>query len=196
MVTLDDGRKVPVPAEVVERLRVAPGALLTDDQVAELEVKSALFRAREAALRLLAVRARASAELETRLLRLGFARATVHQVASDLRAQGYLDDVAFAIEWARTRLQERGYGLARVRWELSRKGLPPAVVEEALRTVAGEDPGAEEERRARAFVLRRAGQYRNLPDRTRLRRLAGLLERRGFSTGTILRVLRPRGEEA
>jgi regulatory protein len=188
---LDDGRRIRVDAEQMARYGLAPGEAITDDLLARLEARDLYLRAREMAVRLLAVRARTIAEIRSRLRRKGVAGDQVRLVIADLTAAGYLDDLAFARAWVTGRMASRLFGLSRLRWELREKGLPPSVIEQAIREALGEEsPLAAEERCARAVVARRHSPYRRLPPEVRTRRLAGLLARRGFAASTIARVLR------
>lgn len=188
---LDDGRRVRVDAEQMARHGLAPGEAIADDLLARLEARDLYLRAREMAVRLLAVRPRTTAELRSRLRRKGVVGDQVRRVIDDLTAAGYLDDPAFARAWVTGRMVSRLFGLRRLRWELREKGLPPPVIERAIREAFGEESAAAvEERSARAVLERRLPAYRRLASEVRIRRLAGLLARRGFASSTIARVLR------
>jgi regulatory protein len=190
VVVLDDGRRIRVDAEQMARHGLEAGEAIADDLLARLEVRDLYLRAREMAVRLLAVRPRTTAELRTRLRRNGVAGHEIGMVIVDLTAAGYLDDLAFARAWVTGRMASRLCGLRRLRWELRRKGLPPPIIEQAIREALGEEgPSAAEERCARAVIERRLPPYRRLAPEVRIRRLAGLLARRGFASSTIARVL-------
>ena len=191
ILVLDDGRRVRVDAEHMARHGLAPGEAIADDLLARLEARDLYLRAREMAVRLLAVRPRTTAELRSRLRRKGVVADQVGRVIDDLTAAGYLDNPAFARAWVTGRIVSRLFGLRRLRWELREKGLPPPVIEQAIREAFGEESSAAvEERCARAVLERRLPAYRRLTSEARIRRLAGLLARRGFASSTIARVLR------
>ncbi len=146
--------------------------------------------ARETALRLLAVRSRSTFELTLQLRRRGVPDAHIRTVVADLTSRGYLDDRAFASGWVAARAGTRAYGVARLRRELHEKGVAMPLIEQAIREAYGEeDYSVTEERYARALIERRLPAYRHLPAGVHTRRLAGLLDRRGFSSATIARVL-------
>ncbi len=191
VLVLDDGRRLRVDAEQMARYGLAPGEAIADDLLVRLEAHDLYLRAREMAVRLLAVRPRTTAELRSRLRHKGVPADQVRRVISDLAVAGYLDDPAFARAWVTGRMASRLYGLRRLRWELRGKGLPPPVIEQAIREAFGEEsPSAAEERCARVVLERRLPAYRRLAPEARTRRLAGLLLRRGFAAGTIARVLK------
>lgn len=136
--------------------------------------------ARDAAMRLLAVRDRSRGDLAQRL-KLRFSEEVADRVVADLAAAGYLDDLGLARRLAERFAGERGYGPARIRAELRRRGLSAQDTEAALGPA---DPEALRERAlaaARRYLKDKAGP---LDDRA-VRRLAGHLERRGFPAESI-----------
>jgi regulatory protein len=182
-VRLDDGRTFRVPESAWRHLGlVAPGPV-EPDAVRYLERENALARMRERALRLLAVRPRASSELRERLCRYGPPE-LVAQVVEELQRRGLVDDLRFAVEWVRERRAARGLGAQRLRYELLRKGVDRETVEHALR-----EGGDDEEAVAVALARDRLGRSPGLPQEVAFRRLAGYLARRGFSPAVVSRAL-------
>ncbi|QBS37880.1 hypothetical protein E1B22_08990 [Thermaerobacter sp. FW80] len=91
----------------------------------------AVRRAVATALRWLAVRARSEWEVRQHLRRHGVTEAMVDQVLAQLRAWGYVDDRRLALEAAEA-ARVRHVGPRRLRDELLRRGVPEAVVRDAL----------------------------------------------------------------
>ncbi|HYM69979.1 MAG TPA: regulatory protein RecX [bacterium] len=194
VVVLDDGRALRVDAEELARHGIASGEAIPGDLAEQLETHGLYVRARDLAVRLLSIRSRSASELRLKLRQRGTPDAQIRAVIDDLTRVGYLDDLAFARGWVAARLGRRPCGAPRLRRELREKGVATALVEQAIREAYGEeDPSVAEERYARALVERRLRVYRHLSPGVRARRLAGLLERQGFSTRTIIRVLRAAG---
>ncbi|HPZ42436.1 MAG TPA: regulatory protein RecX [Bacillota bacterium] len=133
------------------------------------------------ALRLLTARRRTRRELEVHLGRKGFSSEVISPVLEKLEYYGYLDDKTFARLWVEQRLAKRG--LVKLKNELKAKGVEPELISEIIAEV---EPEAEYNA-AMALVLKKlqkaAGPY-PLP------RMAGFLQRRGFSYETISRVCR------
>jgi regulatory protein len=191
LIVLEDGRRFRVDAEEVARLGLEPGVVLAPPALLLLESRDAYRRARETALRLLGARPRSTAELRARLRRAGAPLESVASVITNLTNDGYLNDLEFARAWVQNRLAVRPCGALRLRSELREKGVASSLIEQAIREVCGEEEAAvEEERRARDLVERRLRAYARLAWDARIRRLAGLLQRRGFAAPTIARVLR------
>jgi regulatory protein len=141
--------------------------------------------AREICLKQLASAPKSRAQLETVLKRRGADPAVAAEVLDRLEDVRLVDDSAYAESYVTTRragtLSRRALG-----HELRSKGVAGSVVEEALDTL---DPEAEIET-ARTLVARKLPSTRNLPMDARVRRLVGVLARKGYSGGLALRVVR------
>jgi regulatory protein len=99
---------------------------------------------------------------------------------------GLIDDQAFANAWVESR--HRGRGLARraLARELHHRGVDAELVTEAVGLLDSE----QEEETARDLVRRRLPGTRGLDRDKRIRRLAGMLARKGYPEGLALRVVR------
>ena len=146
-----------------------------------------LARARNTAYRLLTYRARSRKELEEKLKDRDFSDAVIEAVIAGLARLGYINDQEFARQWAAGRIRLRGFGRRRIEQELRNKGISRDVVRETLREVFEDAPEADIAQQEAEKKLRSLAR---LAPEVRRRRLAGHLERRGFSSGTIYDVLR------
>ena len=145
---------------------------------------------RGAALALLARRDYAVAELKTKLLDRGYLAADVDAVCADLSAAGSLDDRRVAASYVRSALNIKGRGRLRVARELAARGVPRAIVDEALSGVDSQDESA---------AIRRILTRKKWPARPTLRerrRMFQHLLRRGFSADAIRRELDDAGDES
>ncbi len=185
-VRLSDGRTLRVGAEVCRELGLSPGQV-SEEVARRLVREDARVRARERAIRLLAVRPRSRAELERRLRRAVDA-SVVAEVVLALEREGLVDDRRFAEQWVRARRAARLLGTFRLRAELLRRGVARETVEAALQSAPADDEAVAEE-----LARLRLARYRHLPADKAARRLAGYLARRGFGTGAVLRALRAAG---
>jgi regulatory protein len=142
-------------------------------------------QARDLCLRLLTVRARTRAELETQLTKRGYPDDVSASVLDRLTEVGLIDDVAFAEQWVRERRANAGKGKRALASELRTKGVDPDVIAETLDSVdAGEWRVRAEE--LVATKLRRE----NLEDETKVtRRLVAMLARRGYNQGMAFDVV-------
>ncbi|MEU1311668.1 recombination regulator RecX [Streptomyces cinnamoneus] len=148
-------------------------------------------QARVICLRLLTGSPRTRKQLADALAKRGIADEVAAEVLSRFENVGLIDDAAFADAWVESR--HRGRGLARraLARELRTKGVDSALIDEAV----GQLDPEQEERTARELVERKLRSTRGLDREKRLRRLAGMLARKGYSEGLALRVVRRALEE-
>ncbi len=106
---------------------------------------------------------------------------------AELELQGYIDDRAFARQWAEGRAGRRHLGSLRLRDELQRKGVRRELVEAAIREAFGET--GEEERALEAARRRLPALMGQNAARAPLR-LRDYLLRRGYPADVVQRVLR------
>ncbi|MGH7646140.1 MAG: regulatory protein RecX, partial [Gemmatimonadales bacterium] len=176
-----------LPGDALDALGVAPGRELTAAAYARLRELADVEGAHRAALRALARRPHARADLRRRLVQKQHPPAAVDRALERLADRGLLDDARFARGYAATRAI-RGRGPARLVRDLQVQGIERRAAEDAVaRALAEEriDPLAT----ARAAVARRARQLGALPAAVRRRRLAAYLARRGFGGEVSRRVI-------
>lgn len=146
-----------------------------------------LSRVREQALRLLDQRARSRVELRRRLLAKDEPEELVDDVLDRLEAAGLIDDGEFARQWVRQRAQRRGKSRLALDRELRDKGVSEAVRSDALEELSR----AEEDDIARALARKKAASIKSEPEGyqervKQLRRIVGVLARRGFPESAAL----------
>lgn len=120
-------------------------------------------QAKEACLRLLAVRARSRAELAQRLAAKGYSPEVSDRALERLTHVGLVDDAAFAEQWVHSRHTFSGKGKQALAQELRRKGVPQQDVVSALAAITADD----EESRAAELVRRKCVRCRETWTTTR-----------------------------
>nr|WP_231375816.1 regulatory protein RecX [Corynebacterium aquatimens] len=115
----------------------------------------------------------------------------IDSVLDSLQANGLINDAVFANEWVRQRSASKGKSSRALDQELKAKGVASEIRHEALSQLTEED----EEETARTFAHKKAREVKNPPaDRAEydkyLRRIVGVLARRGFPSGMSLRIAR------
>lgn len=157
-----------------------------DSSSGEQQNSDPVQRAKDICLRQLTVRPRTRSELRQTLLRKEIPEDVADSVLGRLDEVGLIDDAAFAELWVRSRHTYQGLGRRALAMELRRKGVADDVAAEAVATV---DADAEEER-ARELVRKKLRSLSGGDDTARIRRLVGMLARRGYSEGLAFRVVR------
>jgi len=177
------------------RARVREGGLTTTGRPPEAEPAGAEPAdaepdpesvARSIALRRLAVAPQTRAQLDDAMRRRGVPDQVRDRVLERFADVGLIDDAMFAQVWVESRHVGRGLAKRALAFELRRRGVEPAVVDEAVARL----PFEQEEATARALVETRLAGTRALEPNARTRRLAGMLARKGYSPGLAFRVVR------
>lgn len=117
---------------------ICKGANVDSARYERLKFLDEHCRCRMKALDLLARRNHGTAELQRKLLQREFSKESVSSTLGWLQGKGYLDDIAFARSWVRTRLRKGGDSPRSLDAGLRKKGLSPSVVHEILQEVPEE----------------------------------------------------------
>jgi regulatory protein len=141
--------------------------------------------ARAIALRMLERQPRTRAELARGMARRGVPTDVAAAVLDRFTEVGLVDDEAFAAAWVDSRHTGKGLGRRALSAELRRRGVDEDVVRDSVATVTDDD----EEAVARTLVERRLRTVASQPREVQVRRLAGMLARKGFSPGLAFRVV-------
>jgi regulatory protein len=99
---------------------------------------------------------------------------------------GLINDAMFASAWVESRHHGRGLGRRALAAELERRGVDRDEIEAAVGQLSPETELAT----ARDLVRRRLSATRGQPGPARMRRLVGMLARRGYPAGLAFRVVR------
>lgn len=145
-------------------------------------------KARESALRILALRDHSKAQLRRKLIQKGFSPQVADTTIASLSEKGYLNDRRFAERWASAALESgRCYG-PRLRSELRQRGVDASIASEVIVELTS---GDDEQQTVQLLVKRRFPEFNPLTadDRDK-RRILGFLQRRGFSTAAIISLFR------
>ncbi|MEV7289424.1 recombination regulator RecX [Streptomyces sp. NPDC093252] len=143
-------------------------------------------RARAICLRLLTGTPRTRKQLADALRKREIPDEVADEVLSRFEEVGLIDDSAFADAWVESRHHGRGLARRALARELRTKGVESALIDAAV----GQLDAEQEETTARELVARKLRATRGLDRDKRLRRLAGMLARKGYPEGLALRVVR------
>jgi regulatory protein len=145
-----------------------------------------LGRALDRAYRYLSYRARSIHEVREYLAKEGHSDAVVEEALDRLVEYGYLDDLEFARQFARSKHE---WGSRRLKYELTRKRVDESIIAQAM--PSSDDEASRCRRLAAAYLNRRGAVL----DQTLKRRLWAFLIRRGFSSDTVESAVRWLGHD-
>ncbi|MFH9013644.1 recombination regulator RecX [Streptomyces sp. NPDC017943] len=148
-------------------------------------------QARAICLRLLTGTPRTRKQLADALRKRQIPDEAAEEVLSRFEEVGLINDSAFADAWVESRHHGRGLARRALARELRTKGVDATLIDEAVSQLDSE----QEEATARELVARKLRSTQGLDRDKRLRRLAGMLARKGYPEGMALRVVRQALEE-
>jgi regulatory protein len=129
---------------------------------------------------------RTRAQLTALLARKGVEEHVATAVLDRLADVRLIDDAAFAQKWVASRHEGRGLSRRAIGQELRHRGITEDLAAQAL----GSIDAATEEERARSLVASKLAATRGLDIAVRVRRLVGMLARKGYPPGLAARVTR------
>ena len=142
--------------------------------------------ARQICLRLLTLAPRTRAQLADALQRRHIPGPAAEAVLDRFTEAGLIDDPAFARAWVESRHHGRGLSRRALSTELRRRGVADEDVQEAVEQVGPDQEAAT----ARQLVAGRLGATRGQPPEARVRKLMGVLARKGYGAALAYRVVR------
>ena len=170
-VSLEGGKEIRTTLGVITDLRLFEGKDLDDGQLEEFKLASLRSLTLERSIELLSRRQMSKKELRDKLLRKEVEEDAAVWCADKLETMGLLNEESYAGSVAR-HYSARGYGSGRVRSELSRRGIPRELWEDALKEMPESDDGIDR-------LLRK--KLRDPDDKDQIRKATASLLRRGFS---------------
>lgn len=165
------------------RIGGRPGARQATDPEPDADPEAV---ARQICLRMLTTAPRTQAQLATALRRRGVPEDAAAAVLARFAEVKLIDDAMFARAWVDSRHYGRGLASRALGAELRQRGVARDDIEAALGDLS---PDVELET-ARELVARRLPGTAGMPAPARMRRLVGVLARKGYSSGLAYRVVR------
>ena len=131
-------------------------------------------------------RARTRSELADKLAGRDVPDDVASRLLDRFEEVGLIDDAAFAREWVAQRQSGRGLARRALAQELKRKGIEDDVAREVLDDIEDDD----EVEAARMLVRAKLRSVGSLDHDKAMRRLVGMLARKGHSSGVAYRVVK------
>ena len=142
--------------------------------------------ARSVALRQLTMGPRTRAQLSAAMARRGVPEDVATAVLDRFEDVALVDDAEFARQWVQSRHTGRGLARRALAYELRQRGVEDGLVREAVAEVGPDDELAA----ARDLVRRRLPAMRGDDPARRMRRLAGMLARKGYGSSVAMQAVR------
>jgi len=181
-IRLSGGRFFTVP--IAETQTLENGATLSDEDIEKLSRIDQYVRGKEKAIRLLALRPRSRWEIKSALDGIGLIPAIRDGVLLELEEKGLIDDARFASEFVRNQIELKLMGPHRLRFTLKKRGVSGSIIDDVL---SREVTDSGQEAAVWRLVRKKIGE--RTPDEGDIRRLSGMLRRKGLDYEIINRVM-------
>lgn len=158
-------------------------ASASDPEVPDADPESV---ARKILLDQLTGQARSRQELAEKLAKRLVPDEIAERLLDRFEEVGLIDDAAFARLWVESRQSGKGLARRALAQELRRKGVEDEVARQALDEV---DP-EQERASARVLVRRKLPSMARLEEPVKVRRLVGMLARKGYPPGLAFEIVR------
>ena len=142
--------------------------------------------ARRRAIRYLVYRDRSRNEIIRYLNEKKFSADSVDETLIFLESNDYINDERFAMQFGRSRIVNKKIGRLRLGLELGNKGLERKIIEETLNSLYEE---YDEKKIALSCAKKKLATYSSSNSERDRRRIAKFLERKGFPSGIIYKVV-------
>ncbi|HBG75697.1 MAG TPA: hypothetical protein DDW86_01915 [Clostridiales bacterium] len=191
LLTLDDGRIIPVHEEVIVKYKLRSDMEVEDGSLQQWILEADTKMAYDQSLHYLQYRARSRKQMCDYLVRKGFGKEVIEAAADKLEGYHFLDDADYAARYIRDKKSGKPMGRRRMTQELKSKGISEEIAQTAV------EGYPEEEEREQALRLGKtcAKRYRDLPAEEFRIKVGRTLQRRGFDWDTVRHVLRCLQEE-
>ncbi len=137
------------------------------------------------ALKYLALRSRSETELKTYLDRKNFERDVITSVLNELKSYGYINDIQFTKDFVNYH-KLKGHGIKKIRYELQLKIADGNIIDEVISELFSLE---DEFKRAKCLIEKREGKTGSIDEKW-IKRQAAYLQRRGFESNIIFKVLK------
>jgi len=171
IIQFDDDTEIKASVAQIADFGIYTGREFTEEEHASLCEAVSLGSAKARALRILGSRTMSSKEVAKRLIAKGDAPENASAAVEWLESIGAINDEEFAKSIV-LHYSTKGYGMARIRDELYRRGIDRELWDDALSCIDSSNDSAYE------FLVKK---LRGNDDRDELRRAADSLVRRGYS---------------
>ena len=186
-VYLDGEFAFGIHEDLVVKHSLQVGETLTPEGVRELERDEQYVDAKQAALDYLAYKPRTEEEVRRKLRQEDVPSPVIEDVIARLYELEYLDDEAYAHDYAHNRFSSKKYGPVRIRRELTERGVDRRLADAAVDELFAEvDVTAAAWTHAEKRWPRLAGED---DPRRRRQKMYRYLRRRGFTSNTIRPIL-------
>lgn len=181
---IDGAYRFSLHMDVLIDYGLSVGSEITEDLLEQIESKDELKKAYAKGIDIVSRRLHTEKEVWDKLRDKDYSLRTIDKTIEKLKEYGYIDDKAFLDYYLS--FKSSSQGPRKIKYDLKKKGIADYLIEYALE-------GLKDDAYSNCMALaasRLEGMSNTLEMSKKYRRLAGFLERKGFSFATVKEVLR------
>ena len=171
----DSGAEIITTLEVAADERLYVGMELDEELFERIKTESAKYTALKKSYELISLRMMSGKELKDKLMHKGYEEESADFAVSRLYELGILNDEEYAAAIVR-HYSAKGYGAARIKAELGRRGINRELLEEQLELMPSQDDKLDR------FI---SSRLKDPDDKDQQKKVAAALARRGYSWDEI-----------
>jgi len=186
----DESEKIEIYYDVYLNLSIFKGDEISPKRIEEIKLANAEFEVKNSAFRYLSNRNHSIFELKNKLKKKGFDSQIIEKVITYLIDIKYLNDLTFAKNFVRNRVEGKKEGVMKITSELYRKGITREIIAEVTESIKENPKNIKN-----AFELGKSKlekiQKKGKTDFTKIKsKLFLFLKGRGFTSDIIFEVIR------
>ncbi len=182
----DSGEEQIFSPETAAKYGFAPGESFSDEEYRQILREDGIRRAKDQALKYLAIRPHSRKELLLKILRKGYLPELIEPALNDLQKVDLINDEKFSRQFIHDELLLRPCGKNLLREKLLARGVPPAIFQPILEEFFQQQP---QEEVARQIAEKFLARHRHVPLPKRREKLIRHLQGKGFDWEMVNRVL-------
>ena len=131
----DESEKIEIYYDVYLNLSIFKGDEISPKRIEEIKLANAEFEVKNSAFRYLSNRNHSIFELKNKLKKKGFDSQIIEEVITYLINKKYLNDLTFAKNFVRNRVEGKKEGVMKITSELYRKGITREIIAEVTESI-------------------------------------------------------------
>lgn len=186
-VLFTDGTEIRVLTDDAVEFNLRAGEPVDLEIITLLDKNYQKKTATSKAFSLLARRPYSEKEIRDKLKKNDFDSDVIEIVLDDLKEQGYIDDLQLAKDFVSYKMDSAQDGYMKIKSKLYKKGIPPAIIEEALDEIYNREYETEA---IKKLIQKKIHKYpKEMDPQKKREKLLRYLKTKGFSRSAIVSIL-------
>ena len=170
--------------EIQFKYKLSEDMEIDKEYIEKVLIEEEQAKANDYALRFLSYRQRSEKEIRDKLAKKDFGNEFIENTIAYLKYNSLIDDLEFARSFTRDKIHLNKHGPQKIKYELYKKGISSEIIDKVL------DEDDTEYERAMEVAKKKLPSYKNDDKNAKYRKLGGFLQRRGYSSDCVYKILK------